>query len=580
MRWPRLKVGRAEWAVFAGVLAVAFGVRLAGITFGLPHVYHPDEGFEVYRAVRLGMGGFDFTRVAKGGYYFLLFAEYGLYFLKLLITGEVRSVSDFALHFITSPESFWKIGRFTTALFGTLTVLVVWIQGRRIAGSRAGLLGAWFLALAYRHVVDSHYITVDVPMTLFTFLAIVMIVEDVSLRSRLNPWLFALVAAFAVLNKLPAVILFVPYFLGAYLRGGWRRKRGVLTWPTLGPVALTAGIFLIANPGFVMNFMRMVALLSVSVAPAAPPGGVGPAAAATNLWAFYWGVLLESQGPASLSLSLLGIALMLIRRSREAILHASFLVLFFLLIAMTSSSHLYYSRYVVPLLPGLCLFAGLGLDDLIGRLRIRRRLETVLAVFVGVLLVVEPAWDSVQWDRQQRRTDTRTLAAEWVEAHVPHGTRVLLEGFPEEVAQLAVPLRNTKRNIREMIARLEESDPGKAMFWGLKVASQDKPMYDLVTVRHDEGWGTLGQYVEAGVEVAVLRRRFFVPGGHSAAKFTASQVATRQRFYADLQAAPEARLAAAFAASRTGAPGYDIEIWLLGSGPPRAGGPAADGEAE
>jgi hypothetical protein len=580
MRWPRLRISRTELAVFAGVLAVAFGVRLAGLTFGLPHVYHPDEGFEVYRAVRLGMGGFDFTRVAKGGYYFLLFAEYGLYFLKLLITGKVHGASDFALHFITSPESFWKIGRFTTALLGTLTVLVVWFQGRRIAGSRAGLLGAWFLALSFRHVIDSHYITVDVPMALFTFLAIVMIVEDVSLRSRLNPWLFALVAAYAVLNKLPAVILFITYFLGAYLRGGWRRKRGVLTGSTLGPVALAAAIYIIANPGFVLNFMRMVALVSASVAPAASTGGVEPAAAATNLWAFYWGVLVESQGPASLSLSFLGIALMLIHRSRAAVLHASFLVLFFLLIAATSSSHLYYARYVIPLLPGLCLFAGLGLDDLISRLRVGRRLETVLAVFVGVLLVVEPAWDSVQWDRQQMRTDTRTLAAEWIEAHVPHGARVLLEGSPEETAQLAVPLRDTKRNIREMIARLEESDPGKAMFWQLKAAAQEKPMYDLVTVRHDEDWGTLAQYVEAGVQVVVLRRQFFVAGGPSTAKFAASQVATRHRFYADLQAAPEARLAAAFAASPGGAPGYDIEIWLLGSGLPGQGEAAADGEAE
>jgi hypothetical protein len=57
-------------------------------------------------------------------------------------------------------------------------------------------------------------------------------------------------------------------------------------------------------------------------------------------------------------------------------------------------------------------------------------------------------------------------------------------------------------------------------------------------------------------------------------------VATRHRFYADLQAAPEARLAAAFAASPGGAPGYDIEIWLLGSGLPGQGEAAADGEAE
>ena len=572
MRWPRLGIGRLELALFAGVLGVALGVRLAGITFGLPHVYHPGEGVQVYRAVRLSLGSFDFQQVTEGGYYFLLFAEYGLYFLKLLVSGEVHGVSDFAQHFVTNPESFWKIGRATTAVLGTLTVLVVWFQGRRIAGARAGLLGAWFLALSFRHVIDSHTITVDVPMALFTFLAVVMIVEDVSLRTRLNPWLFALVAAFAILNKLPAVLLFAPYFVGAYLRGGWRGTRGVLVRTTLVPVALAAVIFLIANPGFVQGFPRVLSQLTASAAPgAAEPGGFASAATATNVWVFTWNVLVGSQGPASLSLSLLGIALLLIRRSRAAILHGVFLALFFLLIVTTSSPRLSGARTVVGLLPGLCLFAGLGLDDLIRRLRIRRGGETVLAVFVGVLLAVEPAWDIVQWDRRQGRTDTRTLAAEWFEVHVPHRTRVLLEGSPEETARLAVPLRNTKRNVREMIARLEDSDPGGAMFWKLRVVEQEKPMYDLVTVRGEEEWGTLAEYMAAGVEVVVLRREFFGEGAHSATELAASRAATRRRFYADLRACPQARLAAEFAASSAGAPGYDLEIWFLGSGSPGAG---------
>ena len=196
--WRAVRALPVEEAALLGiVLLVAFLVRLWGAYFGLPHVYHPDEGFEVYRALRLGMGGFDFERVAKGGYYFLLFAEYGVYFVLLFVTGANSSVQGFAEHFVADPGAFWRIGRTTTVFLGTFTVGLVWWQGRRMGSSRAGLLAALFLALSFRHVVDSHYVTVDVPMTLFAFWAIAMIVEDVSGRGRLRTWPFALVAASA-----------------------------------------------------------------------------------------------------------------------------------------------------------------------------------------------------------------------------------------------------------------------------------------------------------------------------------------------------------------------------------------------
>ena len=61
------------------ILAVALVLRLWGIWFGLPYLYQVDEGHEVLRAMRLGMGSFDFNRNLKGGYFYLLFFEYAIY---------------------------------------------------------------------------------------------------------------------------------------------------------------------------------------------------------------------------------------------------------------------------------------------------------------------------------------------------------------------------------------------------------------------------------------------------------------------------------------------------------------------
>ena len=56
-------------------------------------------------------------------------------------------------------------------------------------GAWCGLLAAWFLALSFQHVEGSHYITVDVQMTLFAFWAVVMVVEDVEERLKIEPLL-------------------------------------------------------------------------------------------------------------------------------------------------------------------------------------------------------------------------------------------------------------------------------------------------------------------------------------------------------------------------------------------------------
>jgi 4-amino-4-deoxy-L-arabinose transferase-like glycosyltransferase len=559
----RETLARGEVRLLAAVLLVALALRTWGAFFGLPHVYHPDEGFEVYRAVRLGMGGFDTGRIAKGGYYFLLFLEYGCLFVWSLVTGAVGGAGDFARSFVRDPSPFWMIGRVTTAVLGTGTVALVWWQGRRMGSTRAGLLGALFLALSFQHVEDSHYITVDVPMALFAFWAVILVVEDASGRSRLRARTFAPIAAFAALCKMPAILVLAPFLLAAFLRGGFRGPDGVFSRRTILPAAATLAIYVAANPGLLLGFRGFVqeagGLFVRSGSSAAESAAEG---ASTNLWLFYARALLRSQGPALLVLSLLGAVIGVARRSQAAILHLAFVVPLFVLIAAASTSHLYYPRYVVPMLPGLCLLAGLALDDLVRRIQPATRASGALAAAIACLIVIEPGLSAATWDMRLTRKDTRTLAAEWIEAHVEHRARILLEGFPEETAQLSIPLRDTKENVGAMIERLRATDPGKALFWELKVGMQEAPLYDLVTVRHEEPWGALDGYLDAGVEWVVVRRESFVEAIDDARQ--GGEIASsRHRFYVDLVADARAERAAFFPASEWGAPGYDIEIWKL-----------------
>jgi len=533
--------------------------------FGLPHIFHPDEGFEVYRALRLGMGEFDLEQVAKGGYYFLLFFEYGVYFVWMYLIGTVSGVSEFALSFIRDPTPFWMIGRITTAVLGVCTVFLVWWQGRSMGGEPwSGLLGACFLAVSYRHVIESHYITVDVPMTLFAFWSIFMIVEDVEGRQRLNPYLFAFVAAFAILNKLPAIVLFVPYFLGALFRGGLRGNRGALTWSTLAPALGAMVIYVLANPTIIIKFTVVVHFLGEIFLGLPEQGNDSPGIEQQkNLWVFYLNALWESQGIVVSLLVLLGAAIVLVKRSNAGLLHLSFIVPLFVLTAGSTTSHLYYERYIVPLLPGLCLLGGFGAEFVVTKLRIRTPVLVLAGVAVVIVAIIEPGMASVRFNQKLAKENARTLTSQWIEQHIPAGSRILIEGFPEDTAQISVPLQNSNDNVQAMIKELETSDPNKALFWRLRLQVRTGPTYDLITVDQREDWGSLCSYGDQGVEYVVLRPNFFLPGGRDFSKYRESAVQSRFRFYDELRGSDAVELRTAFDPSKIGGRGYLTEVWEL-----------------
>jgi hypothetical protein len=134
------------------ILIVAFILRIWGINFGLPHIYHTDEWFEVKRALKLGAGVFEFERVKKGGYFYLLFMEYGVYFVILKIFGIIKSSDEFLFKIFQDPTPIWLIGRVTTAIIGTINVFILYLLGKRAFSKGVGIFAGFFLAIHFIHV--------------------------------------------------------------------------------------------------------------------------------------------------------------------------------------------------------------------------------------------------------------------------------------------------------------------------------------------------------------------------------------------------------------------------------------------
>ena len=106
------------------VLSLAFALRVTGIGFGLPYVYHQDEPIIVNHAMSIGAGGWNthFFVIPPFTIY-LFFLIQGLFFCLGKLSGAFKNTSDFALMFMSDPSSAYLLGRFFIGtVFGTATV--------------------------------------------------------------------------------------------------------------------------------------------------------------------------------------------------------------------------------------------------------------------------------------------------------------------------------------------------------------------------------------------------------------------------------------------------------------------------
>jgi len=166
----RVRVTRAAVAL-VGILALALGLRVWGLRFGLPYFEHPDEWAVADEAMRMLRTGeytpfsytypplYTYMQVGVATFHFLWGAGAGLY----------RTPADI------DPVRFYVWARALTALLGTGAVALTFLAGRSLYGRTAGLLAAALIAVMPAVAGDAHYVTTDTPAMFFTLLAFLAI---------------------------------------------------------------------------------------------------------------------------------------------------------------------------------------------------------------------------------------------------------------------------------------------------------------------------------------------------------------------------------------------------------------------
>lgn len=413
---------RTHLILLSLVVAIGGALRFTALGQGIPFALGVDEPEIIERSVRMMKSGdfhphfFDYP----GLYIYIQFLTACTRFVVGSIGGLWANLNEAA------PAEFYLWGRAVTATFGTLTILLVYRAGRRIS-ALTGLLSAAIFAVQSMHVRESQFVLTDVPTTFFVALTWVLALrahEQHTTRAFFWAGVASGLAAATKYNGGVAILLpLLILLLGA---ADWRWRLRAVAAVMLG----AAGAFLAGAPYTVLalpEFLNAFAYLSHMYAAGPTPLEPG--------WVIYLKHLRINFSVPGLIAVVIGLGLTLRALWRAPRANASlawamtgaFALVYF---SMIASQRLTFGRYLLPLLPFLCVMAGGALAWVLEILHARVARPAVATLVTAALLVTVcwvPTANAVRTLRAATRVSTSELAFRWILANVPRHTRIGME---------------------------------------------------------------------------------------------------------------------------------------------------------
>lgn len=392
-------------------------LRFWKIGFGLPHVIFGDEGLYVYFALNMG-GGFLDPKFYPDLYFYLCFLADAVYILLTWLLGRFHNPGEAWALYRSDPTVFYMIARLVSAILGTLTIPVAYKIGKRMSGSRpAGYLAALFLALSYMHVQYSQIALLDVPLTFFILLSFLFSLYALESGRARDFILSGLAGGLAVSVKYNGLGVLMLGPLLCLLRREVRIRECAFFFAffLLG--------FTIGTPYWLLNWPRFIGQITTSWA-LFGRSGIGHLGCDGNWnWFYYlFTVLPYGLGWPLTIAGVTGIVAMLCRPNAKNILFISFPVLYFL---VTGSSLVRAARYIMPVIPFLCVGAAFIVLFLARRIfRQESALRMSMAIFAAILMAF-PALKLSRYIYLKQFPDTRVTAYDWLHGNLHSGEKVL-----------------------------------------------------------------------------------------------------------------------------------------------------------
>jgi hypothetical protein len=409
-------MGSRERLLLTGILITGAALRFWGLAFGVPHSEtRPDETTVVVTAIGLLYAGLNphFFHWPSLEFY-LVSAIYRIGWEIGHLRGLYRLKFDMYKDAAVRITPFLMVPRVLSAIAGVVTIWLVYRLANRLFDRLTALTAAFFMAVAFLHVRDSHFGVTDVPMTALVIGALCSLSLVFEYPERIRRWMLAgVLAGLAASTKyngglVVASAVAVAMWLAA--RGDAAIRRATVR----GVAAFTGSVliaFLAATPyaildasHFLEDFRFEVNHLAEGHQIILEPG-----------WMYHFTYSLWYGLGAPLLISgLAGLCLLVARFRKQAALICAFPFVYY---AVAGRGLTVFVRYMTPVTPFLCMAAALFIVWSVRRLIRPERVSVVVAV-AAVVIALPSLQRSIAFNTVMARTDTRVLAADWVSAHV------------------------------------------------------------------------------------------------------------------------------------------------------------------
>jgi 4-amino-4-deoxy-L-arabinose transferase-like glycosyltransferase len=319
------------------------------------------------------------------------------------------------------------------ALFGVATSVVVFLATRRLTSTAGALAAGLFVAVTPMHADHSHYLTTDVPSAAMTALTLVLALIG---RDRGRRWLVAagIAAGLAASTKYNAgLVVVVPLAVHLLLIHRGRELVTTRFWSVVLLIVLGSMVgFAVATPAIIFDTSNVIATIQFQAERynTAFPGAEG------NSAAFYLRTLMTTGvGPPLCGLAVVGMIMAVRRRGPGVIAALVFTCSYLILI---SNQLVHFERNLMPVIPFLAVFGGIGVGAIIDVARkvarasvrpsLRRSAITVLAAALLVAFAA-PLNRVLDNDRYLQLPDSRTAARTWIGENIAPGTAIIREDY-------------------------------------------------------------------------------------------------------------------------------------------------------
>lgn len=450
--------------------------------FNIIRSFHPDEHNIIKSISNMKPINYDFNP------HFFEYPSFFIYFVAVLIfstslSGFTKITSDLSFYYANPWEigKFFLIGRLGVIILSTLGIYLIYKTTENFFDKRRGLLSSIILASTPLYIINSHFMTVDIPMVFW----IILFLYFLSLYWKKDKIRFLYLASvsigFATGTKYPAIFIFS--LLPIIYLSKERRLRKVFFLTTLKSFVVTILTFFLTTPYALLswNEFKRDVFYQISVR------GV---TSNLSIWQRISGLTINTSVVALSGFCLLtvifiaGIIYSIFKKGKEKF----FLVgLILSLLPLIFAGGLKYGRYYLIILPFVTIMAASCLATFLES----KKNRNFFARFIIFIIIFIPFIKSFAYSLQMTKKDSRISMAEYIEKEIPHSSTIV---FTKDPWIFEVPPVNTGRyNVvvsdKENLDNLKEGSYlliGELQYF-LKLGSRKKN--ESVLLSEIEGYG-------------------------------------------------------------------------------------------